>query len=83
MEDPSTSNRDDVQTKYADIVRKIKEDQLAAELKIAIFSAALLSYRRGSRVLPFPPHFVNKDGVKCMEHLVGSGLKHGQIQQRN
>eukprot|EP00794_Sanderia_malayensis_P010020 gene10020-11043_t len=54
---------------YDDIVLKIKEDPAAAEFKVAIFSAALLSYRKSSCVLPFPPSFVNEDGTKCIEKL--------------
>lgn len=51
------------------VVKRIQNDPAAAEFKIAIFSAALLSYRRSSCVLPFPPCFINADGTKCLEHL--------------
>ena len=56
------------------VVKRIQNDPAAAEFKIAIFSAALLSYRRSSCVLPFPPCFINADGTKCLEHLVGTDL---------
>eukprot|EP00794_Sanderia_malayensis_P010022 gene10022-11045_t len=54
---------------YDDIVLKIKEDPAAAEFKVAIFSAALLSYRKSSCVLPFPPSFVNEDGTKFKDKI--------------
>ena len=46
------------------------QDEMAAEFRLAIFSAALLSYRRGSCVLPFPPSFVDIDGNKDLCRLV-------------
>ena len=52
------------------VVRQIEQDQLAAEFKLAIFSSALLSYRRNSCVLPFPPGFVDRDGNKDIGRLV-------------
>jgi len=51
------------------LVRQITQDEMAAEFRLAMFSAALLSYRRGSCVLPFPPSFVDKDGNKDLSRL--------------
>lgn len=57
---------------YERVVRQIKKDPLAAEFRLAIFSAALLSYRKNSCVLPFPSAFVNADGSKDIDKLVCS-----------
>lgn len=55
---------------YESTVEQIRKDPVAAEFKIAIFSAAVLSYRHSSCVLPFPPAFVNEDGTKNIKRLV-------------
>ena len=55
---------------YEETIHKIKEDRLAAEFKIAMFSAALLSYRKNSCLLPFPPAFTEGDGTKNIHKLV-------------
>ena len=57
---------------FEKLIRQIKQDPIAAEFRLAIFSAALLSYRKNSCVLPFPPGFLDKDGNKNIKKLVRS-----------
>eukprot|EP00795_Rhopilema_esculentum_P005965 gene5965-11318_t len=54
---------------YEETINKIKEDRSAAEFKIAMFSAALLSYRKNSCLLPFPPAFTENDGTKNIHNV--------------
>ena len=52
------------------IVDKIKDDHLSSELKVALFSGAMLSYRQDSCLRPFPPLFVLNDGTRDVKKLV-------------
>ena len=61
---------------YERTVEQIRKDPVAAEFKIAIFSAALLSYRHSSCVLPFPPSFISEDGTKNIKRLVRVFVDH-------
>ena len=56
------------------VLEALSEDQLSVELKLALFSAALLSYRADSCLRPYPDFLQDGAGQggeeKDMERLV-------------
>lgn len=55
------------------VLKAIEEDTLGSEFQIALFSAALLSYRKDSCLRPFPEFLQEgsaSNSVKNMEKLV-------------
>ena len=52
------------------VIDALHKDPLAVELQLALFSSALISYRKDSCLRPFPEFFQNGSEEKNMELLV-------------
>lgn len=52
------------------VLESLNKNMPDAELKLAMFSAALLSYRKETCLRPFPEYLIQDNGNKSVEYLV-------------
>ena len=56
------------------VLESLNKNMPDAELKLAMFSAALLSYRKETCLRPFPEYLIQDNGNKSVEYLVSTIL---------
>lgn len=56
------------------VLESLNKNMSDAELKLAMFSAALLSYRKETCLRPFPEYLIQDNGNKSVEYLVSTIL---------